>query len=75
VIIASPCGRLLRAVRWHKNCHCEESFGYAQDKLHDEAISEMSLTMRLRRSFQSLAMTIRDNIRCKLFIAIGSNCP
>jgi len=20
-------------------CHCEESFGYAQDKLHDEAIS------------------------------------
>jgi len=20
-------------------CHCEESFGYAQDKLHDETIS------------------------------------
>jgi len=23
------------------NCHCEESFGYAQDKLHDEAISQI----------------------------------
>ena len=39
----------------------------------DEAISEMSLIMRLRRSLQSLAMTIGHIIRCKLFIALGNN--
>jgi hypothetical protein len=38
----------------------------------DEAISEMSLTMKLRRSLQLLAMTIGGIIRCKLFIALGS---
>jgi len=25
-------------VKSHLTCHCEESFGYAQDKLSDEAI-------------------------------------
>ena len=38
----------------------------------DEAISEMNLAMRLRRSLQSLAMTIGDVIRCKLFFALSS---
>jgi len=33
----------------------------------------MSLTRRLRRSLQSLAIPIGDNIQCKLFIALGSN--
>ena len=56
----------------HQNCHCEESFDFAQDELRDEAISEMSLTMRLRRSLQSLVMTIGDIIGCRLFIAFRS---
>jgi hypothetical protein len=37
------------------------------------AISEMSVTMRLHRSLQWLAMTIGDSIRCKPFIVLSSN--
>ena len=66
-LVGEPLGHELGA-EWLKSCRSAES------ERSGEAISEMSLPMRLRRPLQSLAMSIGEYLKYTLLVTFKSVC-